>query len=576
MKKNELIQKINEARTLDINLSSNTVTAVNEISNPHNTIAITGCFQVGKSTLLNKVMFGNDVLLTEGIGLPTTAIPTKIVYGERKKLTVFFKNSNETKVYQENEITEELLRSITTAESEEDRLALANKIKWVELSLPIEKIKNFTFFDTPGVDDPNQDLINHTTAEILPHSDLVVLVVDASRTLSSYSKNFLCKSIFQQGMSRVMVLASYNPQNYKSAENRDAILKAIKSELSQLGRDYVPVYAYTYDNTVDGNILRGTDEIMDCLLKFIEENKEVAKIDKATYYLENDIVSASEKLKAKLEVSGKSEENLQTLKRKIDSAILDLDAEYINVVNDFSSRYGEITMEASEDLDNRLISSDSSALNEFIAKFDDCEDLSETRNSIESAVSEITPFVENILTDISNSVTQRVKELLEDSSTKITSAASRISISSEFTPLVNSGLAGKINPTILKVIELGGVFLGLGAIPAILVLVARNVPVLKNFCTDNIMKNVVLSSIKKSFKDSLESAKLDMLRQFETNSENIKEGIKSAFGEIYEARILPYTSELERNKGEVLSEKEISDIKLVIDNLKKLQEECSI
>ena len=117
--------------------------------------------------------------------------------------------------------------------------------------------------------------------------------------------SYLRKAVFSAGMSRVMVLASYKPQVYMRAEDRQMVLDNIKAQLSSIGRGYVPVVSYTYDPGVEGDILRGPNEIMDAILRYISENKEIAKIDKLAYQLSSDVVAYIESLKASVEVSGK-------------------------------------------------------------------------------------------------------------------------------------------------------------------------------------------------------------------------------------------------------------------------------
>lgn len=568
MTQDELIKLIAAAEQKGVEIREKTRLAYNDIANPANTIAFTGCFQVGKSTLLNRVMFGSDVLLSEGVGVATTAIPTKITYGDKKELIVFYRDAAVAPdVYREDQITEELMRSLSTATGEETRIALASKIKHLQLTLPLESIKNLTFFDTPGVDDPNQELVELTTAELLPQSDLVVLVVDAGTALSQYSKSFLCKSIFQQGMSRVLVLASYNPKYYKSAEERTMILDTIKAMLAQIGRSYIPVYSYTYDETVDGDILRGPQEIMSCILNFIESNKMQAKIDKTLFYLYSDYVAATEGVRAQLEVCGKSEQQLKELERKIDSAAISLDAEYVNVINHFNSRFGEITVGAAEELKFELFTSEQSALTLFTQKFEDCTDLAQVRSRIDSAVSEITPVVQNKLIAISSGVQQKTRDLLHESSETIARAAARVSITGEFLPAVSTGWAGKINPTLLKVLEIGGGFLFGNILYAIAVVVIGKVPLLKELLPHNFTRHLVLSSVEKTFKESLEAAQQDFMQQLENTSGEVKDGIKEAFTEIYADRVAPYSAALENGRSNALPAEAIAGLSAKLGEL---------
>ena len=62
---------------------------ISELENPQYRVAVVGEYQVGKSTLINKVFLGDKPLLTEGHGLCTTAVATDIEYGSDPKLEIF-------------------------------------------------------------------------------------------------------------------------------------------------------------------------------------------------------------------------------------------------------------------------------------------------------------------------------------------------------------------------------------------------------------------------------------------------------------------------------------------------------
>lgn len=577
MTKDQIVQKVAEMKSKGVELRGKTLEALNQLENPHYSITLTGCFQVGKSTLLNRVMLGSDILLAEGKGLATTAIPTKIVYGEQKELRIVYRDSSiPEQIYAESEITDDLLRSLTTASGEQNRLELARKIRYIQLSLPVEFIRNYKFFDTPGVDDPNQELIDQTTAETLPESDLIVLVVDAGTTLSAESKKFLQKSIFQQGMSRVLILASYKPQNYKTAAERQLILETIRADLAGIGREYIPVYSYTYDSpeNVDGDILHGPKEIMDCLLRFIDENKDQAKIDKLTYFLQNDVRCFLENLKAKLEVNGKSEIEIKALEKKINEAAISLDAEYTHLTNQVNNDFISITQNSRERLEAQLYNGANSLNAEFMNEIGECNDLASVRGKIDSIVSKYTPKVQQIMSAEGTEVQKQIEKLLLNYSDFMAKAASKISLSTEFVPVVNTGWAGKINPIFLKIIGIGGALYFGGLIPAIGVFLAEKIPGLKNLLPTEFARRMVLSSVERSFRSSLESAVLDFIQQINKSIDSVKDGIRLAFEDIYAERIAPYNTAIKENMDSMMTEEEIASVRQTIeamsDELKKL------
>ena len=567
IEKEKLLGKIAKLEKAGVALGGKTKEALNALENPHYTITFTGCFQVGKSTLLNRVVFGMDALLTEGNGLPTTAIPTKIVFGDKKELKVVYRDDAiAPQIYSEGEITEELLRKLTTADGEDARDALADKIRYIELSLPVEGIRNYTFFDTPGVDDPNQQLIERTTAVTLPTSDLVVLVVDAGSMLSTETQTFLKKSIFQQGMSRVMILASYKPQHFKSAAERKLILDTIRSSLIQMGRDYIPVYSYTYDETVDGEILHGPKEIMDCLLKFIDENKNQAKLEKLAFYLGNDLQTHVEGMKARLEVSGKSEQEIKDLDKKIQSSAITLDAEYQNLSNRVTGDYAAITKTSMQQLEKAFFNDSDSFFSRFLSYFNECGDLTSVKNNIPVAIGRITPDIQDTLATAGANAQKEIEKLLVSYSDVAAKAAVNISLSTVFVANINTGWMGKINPTLLRVVEVGGAFM-FNVIAGIGVLVADRIPVIKNLLPHNFARQLVLSSIEKSFKESLQSAIDNFIQQLNASVDSVREGIRLAFEDIYRAKIAPYKEAIKKYKDEALNEAQIQEIRNGIQTL---------
>lgn len=575
MNKEQLDLTLKMAVDEGISLRESTKDALQELTNPHYTVTLAGCFQVGKSTLLNKVMLGSDMLLTEGKGLPTTAIPTKLVYGERKCLTIVYRDENiPEQNYHDSEITDELLRSLTTASAENERLELAEKIKYIQLAMPVEALRNYTFFDTPGVDDPNQDLIKRTTATVLPESDLVVLVVSSSHTLTQENLNFLKSAVFNQGMSRVIVLASYNPKFYQEAEDRAMILANIKAQLSQIGREYVPVYSYTYETDTDGDILRGEAEIMSTLLSFIEENKSQAKIDKAGYCLAGDFITHIEQLKAQIEVNGKSEVELKNLERKINDAAFDLDNEYQKLQNYLHGEFGQMTSDSLQDLRRQMLEGEFSLVNKFANKFDTCNDLAAVKGRVDSAVSEITPEVEELVAKHIATIDEKVRALLTECSEKIDNVANRIVISTQFAPSINTGWAGKLNPTFVKVLEIGGAFYFGGLIGVIAAWLTGKIPVIKNILPREFLKNMIKRNVAESFQNSLDVVLKDIQFQLDNAKVNVMDGLKTAFADIYAERIAPYQNAIANTEKQILSDSQIKElsekIKLLTDMLKNV------
>ena len=178
------------------------------LENPQYRVAVVGEYQVGKSTLINRVFLGDKPLLSEGRGLCTTAVATDIEYASSPILEVYdwtdTSRTGETLAKTVPNPTEDDVNDATVSSAMETRAELAKKRARVAVKVPNEALRSFTVVDTPGLDDPNQELLLDTTWRIIPNSDVALLVVPA-RMLGERSLALLRKDIMgTHGISRFL------------------------------------------------------------------------------------------------------------------------------------------------------------------------------------------------------------------------------------------------------------------------------------------------------------------------------------------------------------------------------------
>lgn len=139
----------------------------NDLNSPLK-MMIMGGFSVGKSTFINALLRRE---VTTVNATPTTAVITKLLYGDSDKMYVHFKNGN-VQEYTINKFAE------MTAEFDKSQKEFHNSIKYVERTLPIDFLKEYTIIDTPGLNSAQDD---HTdaTVEVMNEADLVVWLFDA-------------------------------------------------------------------------------------------------------------------------------------------------------------------------------------------------------------------------------------------------------------------------------------------------------------------------------------------------------------------------------------------------------------
>ncbi|MDO5565051.1 MAG: dynamin family protein [Planctomycetia bacterium] len=537
-----------------IELEPHTVEAQRELSNPHVTIALVGCFQVGKSTILNKAFLGEELLLKQGDGRCTTAVMTKLVYGPEKRLTVVYRDEQRhEEVYNGEAVNSDLIARLTTVDERDEtarqaaRTEIAKEIKYIQVEYPCEALKQYTFYDTPGIDDPNQELIKLTTLQFLPETDLVILVVDASTTLNLYVKQFLSQAVFQEGLSRVMIMASYRPEYNQSAQARQLILQSIQAELTNLGRGYIPVVSYTFDTDVDGEILHGSEEIQPAVSGYIEQNKLQARQERLAWYLYNDLITARERIKAQLLVSSQTEQEREKLKQQIDDVVREMDFSYNRIRDNFKLAYMQVKSWLDGEIEAKILddSKPDSIMRRFVAKFDHCTNMTEVRSCLDSAIDSIRTEIDSTVVQIALETQKKTESILANLSEDVRLAGQKCKIATQWDSEVSLGWCGSVNPMVIRVAEIALAYV-IFEIPGILLtLFGKNIPLLKNLLPTIFMKSMIMSSIKSSFGQSLGSLKKDMILQFETSQQTIEDEIKEIFKDMFASRIKPYQDSLD-------------------------------
>ena len=278
-------------------------------------VAIVGKYQVGKTTLLNKV-FLQEQLLPEGDGRCTTAVCTEIGYGAKRQLIV--RTAEEERIIASP--TEDEIRQIVVGGAEQERVLLARKYERVRLETGDPSLQGITLLDTPGIDDPNLELLDITTYNHLGNCDLVLYVAEA-RQLSEVDVTFLTGSIFAQGCTRVMVLLSYNPAKGRlSRTGREEIIESVKARIAASSDGDIPVHMYAYDEKIQ-DVLSSPDAIREVILEYLRRNIQIAREEvlaaKCRLYVRQHI----DELRMRLELLGRKKSEVAQLQDKMESEI---------------------------------------------------------------------------------------------------------------------------------------------------------------------------------------------------------------------------------------------------------------
>lgn len=235
----EVTSKIKKMRELGIEPDNSVMDSFREIRVPHYKVAFIGRFQVGKSHIINKVFLNDKSLLAEGVGLCKTAVTVEINHGDNTQ----FSYCNGEQIEVVTNPGSEIIAKSTAATDDDERVALFNNIDNAVLTYPNELLQNVSVYDTPGIDDPNEELLRETTYKLLPSMDMAVMVV-APKALSQTELRFLQKKVFNCGISNFMLVVSCKPMDNCDEEAEALLLKQINNQLRSIGRTGIPVYFY--------------------------------------------------------------------------------------------------------------------------------------------------------------------------------------------------------------------------------------------------------------------------------------------------------------------------------------------
>ncbi len=136
-------------------------------------IAVFGRVSSGKSSLLNAIL--ETEVLPIGV-TPVTAVPTRITYGEKSSIHVFFAEAP-AKTFE--------LGRLAEFATEQENPGNAKRVTRVVVELPARRLeRGVSFVDTPGLGSLATSGAAETLA-YLPKCDLGVVLIDAGATLTS-------------------------------------------------------------------------------------------------------------------------------------------------------------------------------------------------------------------------------------------------------------------------------------------------------------------------------------------------------------------------------------------------------
>ena len=211
-----------------------------QLQEEHFFVSFTGQIKAGKSTLINALLFGEEIIPADDT--PHTAKITIIKYGDRPRLEATFYNKEEWKTLQSNQefyeeflkpdieksitnglFVEEFIHSTAKVQKEEglenltEYVARDGKytpfVNVVKLYYPNEILKEITIVDTPGTNDPNK-LRDKVAKEWIHKTNANIYITYANQAMDrvdiDFIDNFLLSVPKEQKLTVINKIDSVN------------------------------------------------------------------------------------------------------------------------------------------------------------------------------------------------------------------------------------------------------------------------------------------------------------------------------------------------------------------------------
>lgn len=179
-------------------------------------LVIVGEFSRGKSTFINALL-GKRILPSSSS--PTTAIISKIVYGDTPNYQLYFRDGHvetldETSFKNLRAPKASIEENIDDIQKDVDEEQWIQSIDYAKVQYPMEFCKNnVEIIDTPGVNDISKERVE-ITYRFLNQADAAILLLSAKQVLSSSEIAFLKERILGNQIHNIFVVI-----NFKDAIN---------------------------------------------------------------------------------------------------------------------------------------------------------------------------------------------------------------------------------------------------------------------------------------------------------------------------------------------------------------------
>lgn len=192
------------------------------------TVVVLGEFKRGKSTFINALL--GTKLLPMNV-LPETATINAIMYSEKPRLSVLYRDGKEVK----GEVSYDYMKQFSAGI---DGSALKN-ISYIKIGYPCKLLENrIVLVDTPGVSDLNEQR-SEITYRFVPKANAILFLLDANSPLKGTERDFIEEKLLPLGIENILFLLNkYDSVDEEEEENfLDDVKKRLLHAFNMTERD---------------------------------------------------------------------------------------------------------------------------------------------------------------------------------------------------------------------------------------------------------------------------------------------------------------------------------------------------
>lgn len=242
-------------------------------TNKRFTVAFVGEFSRGKSTLINRII-GKEILPVAN--LPTTAMLTRIVYGDKSRMTVCGKDGKKIK---ELPVSQDSWKGLTAAnfgeQEPEGSVIVEYPDKWLgEFAID--------FIDTPGAGDLEEKRAM-VIERAMVNADAAIIAIDANKALSQTEQLFIQQKIMSRGVP--FVALAVTKLDLVNPNERVKVLSFLLNRLKTLKISMPIIVVNTidipdFDSIKTTNIQIGIDKLKGLVVAWMANENRRALMEK--------------------------------------------------------------------------------------------------------------------------------------------------------------------------------------------------------------------------------------------------------------------------------------------------------